>query len=116
MGDNGMAFPHGKGSLYDPGLNVPLIARWPGHIKPGVTRNLISGEDVAATFMDAGGATPPKGVSGRSFYPLLTGGRTSPANTSSRARLHHGNAAFDDRTQGLRVRSRRGACATTASS
>src|SRR5689334_3123527 len=48
MGDNGMAFPHGKGSLYDPGLNVPLMARWPGHIKPGVTRNLISGEDVAA--------------------------------------------------------------------
>ena len=28
-GDNGMAFPHGKGSLYDPGLNVPMMARWP---------------------------------------------------------------------------------------
>ena len=26
MGDNGMAFPHGKGSLFDPGLNVPLMA------------------------------------------------------------------------------------------
>ena len=26
MGDNGMAFPSGKGCLHDPGLNVPLLA------------------------------------------------------------------------------------------
>ena len=53
-------FPHGKGSLYDPGLHVPLIARWPGRIKPGVTSALISGEDIAATFMEAGGAALPR--------------------------------------------------------
>jgi N-sulfoglucosamine sulfohydrolase len=99
MGDNGMAFPHGKGSLYDPGLNVPLIARWPGHIQPGVTRTLISGEDLAATFMDAGGATPPKGVSGRSFYPLLTGGKYEPREYIFAARLHHGNSAFEPGTK-----------------
>ncbi len=94
MGDNGMALPHGKGSLYDPGLNVPLMARWPGHIKPGRTRTLISGEDVAATFMQAGGGTPPPGVSGRSFLPLLTGGTYEPRDYIFAARLHHGNGTF----------------------
>jgi len=99
MGDNGMAFPHGKGSLYDPGLNVPLMARWPGRIKPGVTRTLISGEDVAATFMDASGAAIPAGVTGRSFLPLLTGGRYQPREYIYAARLHHGNGPFTPQTK-----------------
>ena len=99
MGDNGMAFPHGKGSLYDPGLNVPLIARWPGHIKPGVSKTLISGEDLAATFMDIGGATPPAGVSGKSFYPLLTGGAYKPREHIFAARLYHGNDVFTPDTK-----------------
>ncbi len=99
MGDNGMAFPHGKGSLYDPGLNVPLIARWPGHIKPGRSKTLISGEDVAATFMDIGGGTPPKTVSGRSFYPLLLGKSYQPREYIFAARLHHGNSEFRPNTK-----------------
>ena len=94
MGDNGMAFPHGKGSLYDPGLHVPLIARWPGHVKPGVTSNLISGEDLAATFVDAGGAVAPAAMSGRSFYPLLTGAHYNPREYVFGARFHHGNSPF----------------------
>jgi N-sulfoglucosamine sulfohydrolase len=94
MGDNGQALPHGKGSLYDPGLNVPLMARWPGHIKPGRTRTLISGEDVAATFMDIGGAQRPTGVSGRSFYPLLLGKPYEAREYIFGARLHHGNSTF----------------------
>ena len=99
MGDNGMAFPHGKGSLYDPGLNVPLMARWPGRIKPGVTDTLISGEDLAATFMDAGGAKIPAGVSGKSFYPLLTGRTYTPREYIFAARLYHGNDAFTANTK-----------------
>lgn len=99
MGDNGMAFPHGKGSLYDPGLHVPLIARWPGHIKPAVTPTLISGEDIAATFMETGGATPPAGVTGRSFFPLLTGARYEPREHIFGARLFHGNSAFTPETR-----------------
>lgn len=94
MGDNGMAFPHGKGSLFDPGLNVPLMARWPGRIQPQVTDTLISGEDLAATFMDIGGTTAPKGVSGRSFFPLLMGRAYTPRDYIFAARLHHGNAPF----------------------
>ncbi len=99
MGDNGMAFPHGKGSLFDPGLNVPLMARWPGHIRPMVSSNLISGEDMAATFMDIGGAAPPKEVTGRSFYPLLTGRPYTPRDYIFAARLHHGNGPLTDRTK-----------------
>jgi N-sulfoglucosamine sulfohydrolase len=99
MGDNGMAFPHGKGSLYDPGLNVPLMARWPGRIKPGVTKTLVSGEDLAATFMDAGGAALPKGVTGRSFYPLLLGRKYEPREYIFAARLHHGNGPLTPQTK-----------------
>ncbi len=99
MGDNGMAFPHGKGSLYDPGLHVPLIARWPGRIKPGKTDALISGEDIAATFMDAGGAPPPDGVTGRSFLPLLTGRPYAPREHIFGARLFHGNGAIGPDTK-----------------
>jgi arylsulfatase A-like enzyme len=74
MGDNGMAMPHGKGALHDPGINVPLLVRWPGVIKPGdATRTLISGEDFAPTMLEAAGVTPPKEMSGVSFLKLLRG-------------------------------------------
>jgi arylsulfatase A-like enzyme len=99
MGDNGMAFPHGKGSLYDPGIHVPLIARWPGRVKTGRTKTLISGEDLAATFMDAGGAAIPQGITGRSFYPLLTGSTYQPRDYIYAARLHHGNSSFAPETR-----------------
>jgi hypothetical protein len=74
MGDNGMAFPHGKGSLHDPGINVPLLVRWPGVAKPGaVTRELVSGEDFAPTMLEIAGVTPPKEMSGVSYLKLLKG-------------------------------------------
>lgn len=74
MGDNGMAFPHGKGALHDPGIAVPLLVRWPGVVKPGgVTEALISGEDIAPTMIDVAGAKPPEEMSGVSFLKLLRG-------------------------------------------
>lgn len=74
MGDNGMAFPHGKGSLYDPGLNVPLLARWPAVLKPGQSnRHLISGEDLTPTMLQAAGAQIPRDITGQSFLKLLQG-------------------------------------------
>ncbi|NUQ63541.1 MAG: sulfatase [Pirellulales bacterium] len=74
MGDNGMAMPHGKGSLFDPGIAVPLLVRWPGVVKPGgTTMQLISGEDFAPTMLEAAGLTPPKEMSGVSFLKLLRG-------------------------------------------
>lgn len=72
MGDNGMAFPHGKGYLHDPGLQVPLFVRWPGVIRPErVTDALISGEDLAPTLLEVAGVPSPRGMTGVSFLPLL---------------------------------------------
>lgn len=101
MGDNGMAFPHGKGSLYDPGMNVPLIARWPGRIKPGsTTTSLISGEDITPTFLDAAGVAAPKEMTGRSFLPLLTGSASyQPRKHIFSARIPHGNSPFTPATR-----------------
>lgn len=74
MGDNGMALPHGKGALHDPGIAVPLIVRWPGVVKPGgVTRALVSGEDFAPTILEAAGVKPAKEMSGISYLKLLKG-------------------------------------------
>lgn len=74
MGDNGMAFPHGKGSLYDPGIAVPLLIRWPGVVAPGrTTMQLVSGEDFAPTMLEAAGIAPPKEMTGVSYLKLLKG-------------------------------------------
>lgn len=71
-GDNGAALPHGKGSLYDPGSNVPFIVRWPGVVAAGQeSRTLLSGEDLAPTLLEAAGVAVPDRMSGRSFLPLL---------------------------------------------
>jgi arylsulfatase A-like enzyme len=98
-GDNGMAFPHGKGSLYDPGLHVPLIVRWPGRGRTGVTDALISGEDLAPTFIEAAGGKPPERMTGRSFLGLITGGSYQPRKSIFAQRLHHGNQPFTANTK-----------------
>ena len=74
IGDNGESLLRGKGTLYRRGLNVPLIIRWPDHVKPGSTSNvLVSGEDLAPTILASAGIEPAKGMSGISFLPVLLG-------------------------------------------
>ncbi len=99
LGDNGFPFPHGKGSLYDPGLHVPALARWPGRIRPGSsTPALVSGEDVTPTFLDAAGVPAPAEISGRSFLPLLTGRADHIRDYVFAQRLTHGNRPFKEGT------------------
>ena len=100
LGDNGYAFPHGKGSLYDPGLNTPLLVRWPGKIKPGGhSSQLISGEDVAPTMLEAAGAPIPKQMTGRSFLKLLLGQPFKGRKYIFAERGPHGQATFNENTK-----------------
>jgi arylsulfatase A-like enzyme len=71
-GDHGMpGVPAGKCNLYDFGVRVPLIAWGPG-IKAGrVVDDLINLMDLAPTFLELGGVTPPAVMNGKSFAPLL---------------------------------------------
>ncbi len=74
MGDNGSAVPRGKGSLHERAIRVPLIARWPGVITPGrVHAGLVTGEDLAPTFLAVGGQAPVPGMTGRNLLPLFHG-------------------------------------------
>ncbi len=91
MGDNGMAMPHGKGALTDPGIHVPLIVRWPGVVKPGsATDALVSGEDFAPTMLEAAGLKPHESMSGVSYLELLKGEPFEPRKHIFAERGPHG--------------------------
>jgi len=63
-----------KGRVYEGGIRVPMIARWPGHIKPGSTNDHISAAwDILPTLCEAAGVKSPVGIDGISLLPALTG-------------------------------------------
>jgi arylsulfatase A-like enzyme len=102
MGDNGASQLRGKGTLYELGIHVPLLVRWPAVVKPGATSaTLISAEDLAPTFLAAAGVAPAKEMTGRSFLKLLQGEPFEGRNYVFAERGAHGSglpnnsAAFD---------------------
>ncbi|MEZ5302774.1 MAG: sulfatase-like hydrolase/transferase [Verrucomicrobiales bacterium] len=70
-----------KASLFEGGINVPFIARWPGKIAAGKVdaQSLISAVDLLPTFCDLAGAELPAGYQpdGVSQVPALMG-RAAP--------------------------------------
>lgn len=63
-----------KGSLYEGGIRVPLLAYWPGKIKAGTTCDTpFAFWDVLPTLGELTGAETPKGIDGVSFLPTLLG-------------------------------------------
>ncbi len=86
--DNGPAVtpmhPHGsagplrekKGHLYEGGIRVPGLLRWPGHTKPGsVSHEPVSGVDFLPTLCAIAGIAPPadRKIDGTNVLPLLEG-------------------------------------------
>ena len=65
----------GKGWMYEGGIRVPLIVRWPGVARPGsVVPTPVSSPDFFPTFLAAAGIAPPVGpADGRSLVPVLRG-------------------------------------------
>ena len=66
----------GKGMLYEGGVRVPFIFRWPGHIAPGSTcATPINSVDLYPTLLELARAPRPKGyvLDGTSYLGLLRG-------------------------------------------
>ncbi|MEL7498423.1 MAG: family 78 glycoside hydrolase catalytic domain [Planctomycetota bacterium] len=86
VSDHGPTFPHGKMTLYDLGLRVPVIVCGPG-IKPATSNELVTELDILPTLLDlvsdADGAkltVPdsavagqlPYNINGKSLEPILS--------------------------------------------
>ena len=63
-----------KRDLYEGGIRVPFLARWPGKIKPGSTSDHISAFwDMLPTFCQMAAIAAPKDTDGISILPTLLG-------------------------------------------
>jgi arylsulfatase A len=65
----------GKGFLYEGGLRVPTIIRWPGRIKPAVTDVPVVNTDWVPTLLALAGLNIPDGLDGQDQSPLLLGAK-----------------------------------------
>lgn len=63
-----------KRDLYEGGIRMPMLARWPGKIAAGSSTAHISAFwDVLPTLCDVANIAIPNGVDGKSFLPTLLG-------------------------------------------
>jgi len=102
-------FRGGKGWLYEGGLRIPFIVRWPGKIKPGrVSDHLGYFPDIMPTLAELCGAPCPKDTDGISIVPELLGGREQPQHDYLYWEDCGQIAVREGNWKAVRTRSRRG--------
>jgi arylsulfatase A-like enzyme len=75
---------HHKATLWEGGIRVPCIVRWPGHVPTGVeSRQVGITMDLTATILAACGVTPSRDVplDGINLVPILAGRRPEQERT-----------------------------------
>ena len=71
IGEHGWAE---KRYMYEEGLKMPFIIRWPGKIEAGLRPDaMIQNIDYGPTFLDAAGIAVPEEMQGKSFMGVLEG-------------------------------------------
>ena len=72
-------FRGGRGELYEGGLRVPMIVRWPGTIPAGqVSDRPWAAWDFLPTALEIAFLNPPPNIDGVSVFPTLTGQHQEP--------------------------------------
>ena len=68
IGDNGRCMPRGKQFLYDGGIQVPIIVRWPGKIEASkINDDMVSTIDISKTILDIAGVDPGYQLHGKNL-------------------------------------------------
>jgi arylsulfatase A-like enzyme len=102
--DNGMPFPRAKANVYDAGARVPLVLRWPGRVKAGAASEaFVSTSDLAPTFLEAAGLTPPAAMTGRSLLALAAGRNEAQRDRAFIERERHANVRKGDLSYPMRA-------------
>ncbi|MBS1829751.1 MAG: sulfatase [Acidobacteria bacterium] len=75
-GDHGPPFARGKTTVYESGLRIPFLLRWPGVTKAGqVSTKFVSTVDILPTILDAAGVRSPVAMHGESLRKAVNGGK-----------------------------------------
>jgi N-sulfoglucosamine sulfohydrolase len=72
IGDHGPPFDRAKTTVYEAGLRIPFLVRWPGVSRPMKSDAMVSTVDILPTVIDATGAEPAVKMHGRSLRPVLS--------------------------------------------
>ncbi len=83
-----------KADIYEGGLHVPFIARWPGKVKPAVSDQLVCTTDLFSTFADILDTTCEDNFAEDSYSFLPALGLESNAKTREDVVLHSINGSF----------------------
>ena len=95
IGDHGRCHIRGKQFLYEPGVRIPLIVRWPNHIKPGsVSNELVSSLDICKTIVKLAGAKPSHELHGLYLFG---------ENVAARKYVHFNRDKMDDTHDAMRA-------------
>ena len=91
-----------KGTLYEGGIRVPMIVRWPGRVAPNTTNDRPWGFwDVLPTLAELAGTRAPEGIDGVSILPAVLG--EQPARPETRRFLYWEHLQFNRQTSALRT-------------
>ncbi len=96
--------------MYEESLRMPLLVRYPEHIKAGSTSDAIcNNTDFAPTMLDFAGVDVPESMQGRSLKPVLAGNTPADWRKSTYYRYwlhmaHHDNPAhYGVRTKDAKI-------------
>ena len=87
--DHGIAFPHAKMTLYDPGIETALLMHIPGVDGRKVYKEMISNVDFVPTILDFLDIEIPENIQGRSFKGLITGEGYKPREAIFTEKTYH---------------------------
>ena len=93
-----------KTTLYEGGIRVPMIVRWPGRVAAKTTSDVPWGFwDVLPTLAELAGTKAPSGLDGISMVPEIVGDRATARTPATREFFYWEHLEFNRQASALRA-------------